>query len=579
MNLDDSHPLHPQSDPREEEFRERLQLQIYSWIQKEVPSWQPERSPKYLRNSQALSAKLQGKENASSGLVYFKNVFDPWWSDEDLARLQRVDYPWMLMILSPCERFYEFEPRFSEIVARLHKLILWRPDAPSRAEFESLRKLMFDPASGDVGRESTIYTTNPGVHQILNQLYVSRGQLMTGSERLTIGREIKNSRVGFFISARLAAIAPKGRLSADSKERVSAGVATESQALHWAELITGRPEIQDGSVEHARAQLIEWMDSIEEVFKRLPEFPESFMTTRFARDLNSIKGIAQILKPVLYSLRTSAFTLREAMDHIARNFASDEKRLLKWRQSLNNLGGLARWMPVFLHARDYVRTAFPLGQENIDQLRDALLKSIDEPYQFLETRARTDFDANYFEFKKNYVDSYCTLHENAHQINNEKNEETRIDPVALRNLDLLTGLQYTDKIYLNRVNILAKWVQRNKCSMPVRSILDRYPRCYCNFNPLGNQQPAGMGSQINTAIREGIDYFRAVLRDCKDLILEELKMHDVDEGTLRQITMLVGENPMSALKPQSIDFLNKVIWKYPSEFLASVRNFTAPKNS
>jgi hypothetical protein len=579
MNPGDSHTLHPQPDPREEKFRERLQLQIYSWIQKEIPSWQPERSPKYLRSSQALSARLPGKEKASSGLVYFKNVFDPCWSEEDLARLQRVDYPWMLMILSPCERFYEFEPRFSEIVARLHKLILWRPDAPSRAEFENLRKLLFEPSSADVSKESTIYTTNPGVHQILNQLYVSRGQLMTGSERLIIGREIENNSLGYYISDRLAAIAPKGRTSAASKESAPAGVTTESQALHWAELLTGRPEIQDGSVEHARAQLIEWMDSIEEFFKKLPEFPEAFMTIRFARDLNSIKGVVQILKPVLYSLRTSAFTLRESMDHIARNFASDEKRLMKWRQSLDNLGGLARWIPVFLHARDYLRTAYPLGQEKIDRLREGLLKSIDEPYQFLETKARTDFDANYFEFKRNYVDCYCTLHENSHRINDEKNEDNRIDPVALRNLDLLSELQYTDKIYLNRVNILAKWVQRNQCNMPVLNILERYPRCYCNFNPVGNQQPAGMGSQINTVIQEGIDYFRTLLKDNKDLILEELKMHDVDETTLRQITMLVGENPLSALKPQSIDFLNKFIWKYPSEFLASVRNYTPPKNN
>ncbi len=532
-----------------------------------------------MRSSQALSATLPGKEKSAAGLVYFKNVFDPCWSDEDLARLQRVDYPWMLMILSPCERFYEFEARFSDMTARLHKLVLWRPDAPSRAEFESLRECMFEPVSGDSAKESSVYRTHPGVHRILHQLYVTRGRWMAGSERSPVGRDIQNSGVGYYISSRLAAIAPARQPAVASKESAPARVVTESQALHWAELLTGRPEIQDGSVEHARAQLIEWMDLIEEFFKKLPEFPSAFMTTRFARDFHSIQSFVQVLKPILYSLRTSAFTLREAMDHIARHFASDEKRLLRWRQSLDNLGGLARWLPVFLDSRDYLCAAFPLGQEKIDQSRDALLQRIDEPCQFLETKARNDFDASYLEFKRDYVERYCALHENSYQINSEKNEEASIDPVALRNLDMLSTLQYTDKIYLNRVNILAKWVQRNRCNLPVRRILERYPRCCCNFNPVSSQLPSGMGAQINAVIQEGIDYFRTVLRNCKDSILEELKMQDVDETTLRQITMLVGENPMTALKAQSIDFLNKFIWKRPSEFLAAVRNYVPPKNS
>jgi hypothetical protein len=143
----------------------------------------------------------------------------------------------------------------------------------------------------------------------------------------------------------------------------------------------------------------------------------------------------------------------------------------------------------------------------------------------------------------------------------------------LRNLDLLSGLQYTDKIYLNRVNILAKWVQRNKCNLPLRKILERYPRCYCNFNPLGNQPPAGIGSRINGVIQEGIDYFRSILRNCEDLIVQELEDQQVEETIKRQISMLLSLNPMSALKPQSIDILNKIIAKHQGEFRNSIRSY------
>jgi hypothetical protein len=234
-------------------------------------------------------------------------------------------------------------------------------------------------------------------------------------------------------------------------------------------------------------------------------------------------------------------------------------------------------MPSFLYAQDYLRAAFPLGQDNLDRVRDALLQSLEEPYGFLESTRRDEFDAGFFEFKRTYVECYCTLHENSFQLTSENNENSKIEPIALRNLDLLTGLQYTDKIYLNRVNILAKWVQRNKCSLPIRKIMERYPRCYCNFNPFANQQPAGMGVQINNAIQEGIEYFRTILRNCEGLIVKELKSQQVDDSISRQIEMILNRNPMSALKPQSIEVLNRIILKHSSEFLSSIRNYT-PKN-
>jgi hypothetical protein len=555
----------PASNSSEKEFRERLQFQIYSWIQSEIPSWQPERSAKYLRNSQALTIGLPGKEK-TSGLVYFKSVFDPCWSDEDIAKLKGSGYPWLLMILSPCERFYEFEARFAQIAADLSNFVLWQPDAPSKMESDSLRKLILEPFTENPGKELSFYKLNPDTHQILNQLYVTRGMMMAGSEKWTIGKDIGNRTISQYLSARIGAISPRGR----SAERAKIEAFTDAQALNWAELLVGQPEIRAGSTEQIRAQLIEWMDSVEDFFKKMPEFPEAFMTTQFSRDLNAIKAFAQNLKPVSYSLRTSAFTLREAMAHVARNFGSEEK-LFTWRKSLDNLGGLVRWMPSLTHAQEYLRAAFPLGNERIDALRDYLIKFFEAPCQLLEAKTRNEFDAGFMEFKKNYLEYYCSLHENSFRLNKDNEESPRIDPVALRNLDLLSGLQYTDKIYLNRVNILAKWVQHNKCNLPLRRILERYPRCYCNFNPSGNKQPARIGLRINEVVQEGIHYFRSILRNCENLIMRELELQQPDENTSRQIKIILGNSPMPPLRPQSIQALNKVIRKHQPEFLDSMR--------
>jgi hypothetical protein len=232
----------------------------------------------------------------------------------------------------------------------------------------------------------------------------------------------------------------------------------------------------------------------------------------------------------------------------------------------------SQWLPTFQKSREYLNVAFPLGREEIDNARLSLLQSIAESYRFLDAQARQEFDEQYLKFKKSYMDVYYLLHEDAlHVVSGLKKEEIKIDPVSLRNLDLLSGLQYTDKSYLNRVKLLAKWVQRNQCNMPVRQILERYPRCYCNFNPSSQQQPSDSAAQISGIINDGIDYFRSTLRRFGPMIMVELKSQKTDDSTLQTITALLGDDPMAPLKPQTIKLLNRIIQKYPNDFLAEAR--------
>ena len=76
-----------------------------------------------MRNSQSLVSPAPGELNAPRGLVFFKSIFDPIWSPEDLVSLEESPFPWILLILSPFERFYEFEQAFRELSSGLSRLI------------------------------------------------------------------------------------------------------------------------------------------------------------------------------------------------------------------------------------------------------------------------------------------------------------------------------------------------------------------------------------------------------------------------------------------------------------------------
>jgi hypothetical protein len=349
--------------------------------------------------------------------------------------------------------------------------------------------------------------------------------------------------------------------------------AGQDRAIEWAAAITDRPEVRDESIDYAQEALMNWWTrSGEEVSKRLTDLPEPFRTTRFRKEIRYIESPLTALKPAFDSLRAGESFFLEAMDHLGRNFAWDEERLIRWKEGMESLAALIVWLPAFMHALDYVTVAFHLGRQEIDDVREDLLQSIKEPYRFLDAPVRRDFDEKFLTFKKSYMEAYFFLHEDAlHIVSGLKKEEIKIDPVLLRNLDLLSELQYTDKSYLNRVKLLAKWVQRNQCNLPLRQILERYPRCYCNFNPCSHQQPADSAAQINGIIRDGIEYFRALLRRCGHLIRVELNSQRIDGHTLQLITSLLGDGPMTSLKPQAVKVLNRIISKYPNEFLAEIR--------
>jgi hypothetical protein len=349
--------------------------------------------------------------------------------------------------------------------------------------------------------------------------------------------------------------------------------ADQSRALQWAALVTGHPEIRDQSPEYVQLQMIDWWrHSAEGLSRKRPDFPESFRTTRFSREIRFIESPLAALKPAFDSLCAGESSFWEAMDHLGRNFGWNKDTLLRWKRGLESLAELMEWLQSFVPARDYVMTAFPLGREEIDRVRESLLQSIDESHRFLEDRARREFDEKFSEFKKRYSEAYYLLHEDAlHIMSGLKKDDIKIDPVSLRNLDLLSGLQYMDKRFLNRVKLLGKWVQHNQCNLPLRQTLETYPRCYCNFNPCNRQQPADAAALINGTIQDGIEYFRTHLRRCGVMIMVEVQALQVDDSTLKPITALLSDGPMIPLKSQTIKLLNRIIGKYPNEFLAEFR--------
>lgn len=574
----------------EEAVQFQLPLMICDWLYEQMPAWKLDSSSKSWHKSQSLMTSIQRDGSGPKGMVHFKSVVDPAWSVKDLAALEESDLQWVVLILSPLERLYELDPSLRELAANSTCLLIWRPDAPTPKELERIRILAatwHSPGDGKNDKAKAAHKRARGrarleTQEILTTLYIDRGLFIAAGDEWCPGEEAQNQSLEQYLDQQLSRLAktpeklPKKQRKA--REDVSAPGEAEVQALLWAAYLCGQDQLQTASIEVAESSVLNWWSELEAagLNENLRSLPDAFLTTRFWDEIKSSTLYAELLERAFTQVRNRNLKFTVAMAQVARVFNHDEGRLKSWKTSVNNLAGLLRWLVIYKHAHDYLDSAVRTNQEGLEKTRAQLLDQLDKPQSFLEPAQRESFERDFLNFKKGYADYYYSMHEDALNIVGASEKmESKVDYIALRNLELLSNLHYTDKSYLNRVRIIGKWVQANQCNLPVRDILERYPRCYCNFNPAGNNRIAESVAQLNAVIQEGIRYFRTILRNRKVLIIQEMKVFQVDDYHAKQIAALFGGGPMIPLKPQCVGILNRIIEKYSTEFLTDIRAYSS----
>lgn len=565
----------------QDDLRTRIPQLIYDWFRVEIPAWKPNPSPKYWRTSLSMTAPIPDGGKQNTGIVHFKNILDPFWSRDDLVSLQGSPYPWILLILSPFEHFYEFEEEIAAIAASSAKISVWHPDLPTPAEAEQLRRLAIEyswPSHAGGVEGDTAADRIRAARPIFAALYITRGKLITNHGPISPGEEIKDQTLAQYLASHLRALSAGAADAAaeDTAAYESPGVEEEEfMALNWAAQLSGEEDLRETDLQSAETRLVSWWLSRQEMeantlVSKLNPLPDILMTTRFWGEYRRFVRHLEMLRPTFQLLHVKSISLREAMSQVRQNFNADEDALRRWKRLNLELAGLARWLPALEHMREYLSGAFFTTMEKTDGLRSDLLQRLEQPHQFLDAASRDSFDRNFLEFKTQYIDCYNARHQDAMQIAaGERGSGLRINAGALRNLELLSRLHHADKSIANRVHIIARWIQGNQCALPVRKILERSPRCYCNFNPASDSLLDMAADRINGLVEQGIDYFRTVLRNCREQVIEELKRMRVDQACAQQIAPLLGSGALLPLTPPAIEILNRVIEKHPQSFLAA----------
>jgi hypothetical protein len=544
---------------------------VYGWFQDQFPTWASELHPKQVTNSLSLmDAPIPESAHGPKGVVHFKSILDPLWSAGDMASL-RSGFSWILLVLSPFERFYELDLALEELSTGTTQLVIWRPDRPTVEESACLRVNSLVSSAMPVGagqKNSGGSASGKGVRELLSRLYVQRGSLIVQGVRHAIQQEMGDMGLMQYIAACLTCLASSvtARIAPTHQEEA------ENLAARWISLLSGQEGQAVFNLYTGESHLLAWAATYldagaTKLTGRLQSMPDPFLTTRFRDEAKFFDAAFERINHIMQCLRRSEIGLVAAMAQVAQTFNGDEDRMLRWKGLAEDLPKFLSWLPRFESTFDYLSGTFPVSEVTLENVKKSLLTACAEPQRFLDAREREDFDRTFDEFKQGYIAFYQAAHEETvHIVANQERMKAKVDSVALRNLELLSDLNLADRRYLNRARAIGKFVQSNQCDLPVREILSRQPRCYCNFNPAGNRLLVNSVDRMNDTIKEGIDHCRAILRKCRMVIIQELKNLGPDDHHAKQIASLLSRGPMIPLKMDSIELLHRITKKHPEAF-------------
>ncbi len=547
-------------------------LMLFDWIQFEIPGWNPGVGVKPFKGPESWKVPLPEFEPAVSGMVCFKGPDDPLWSDRDIAGLRAGKASWALLVLSPFERSRDLEHHLAQLAGRWDRLLIWEPAAPTPHELRRLQRAAPAyplPPRASAGRARAKATAR----RTLGSLYVSRGTFRNASDRWPIAEEVSASNLALCLSRNLASL-----LGTDVSVLAGSVAApgTDGQGpgpeARWAALMPGPAGAPNGK--YAEQDLLAWWAARLEVdcpalVAKLHALPEGMLTTRMWDEIRVFEGSLGLMRSVFQRLRMGEISLLDALRQVAHHFGNDEARVARWRASLDGLAALARWVPAYEHAHDYLSAALGTGSSVIDGKRNTLLDCARQPHDFLQSNRRDLFDAEFLDFKREYIEAYAAAHQDA-----LGRLHAKIDSTSLRTLELLSGLPGADATNWHKVKLIGRWARRNQCDLPAREILERYPRCYCNFNPAVRQHLPDPGSQINRLVRDGIEQFRKALRNARKVIIEEVGKLEEETDASRQIAALISVSPLAPVGPECIEILARIIQDHPEPFS---RDFSATR--
>lgn len=339
------------------------------------------------------------------------------------------------------------------------------------------------------------------------------------------------------------------------------------EILHtWSKCLTGRADlpalISPDARQTVRDVLAEWLDRWREqnLRERFEEVPTELMTMTTWHTVSISIRRQERTALIVENIVEETLSLETGLSRILDLFGLDIAALEQTRAKMQSLGDFLDWMPTIIIIRNYLLAAETTGEEKIDREGEQLHAWLRETHELLMAEARLQIEQSFESYCEMYSDFYAAAHDasvgpGAWQ---EMTGNFYSSP-EWQNFKLLTQVKLDGRAFESDARMLTELVEKTRCDLPIREILQRQPCCGCSFRLNRRLSLSSVLDAFRSLVKAAATYYseelwkrrdelRAALQSCNDEALS---------AAVSDFLSACGEGRTELLTAEIVTFLNE----------------------
>lgn len=370
------------------------------------------------------------------------------------------------------------------------------------------------------------------------------------------------------------------------------GVSTPSTQLYgseeltnWAKILTGidtfRTIDNPEDSEIIRLSLANWFNDWKTagVLDRFEKLPDDVLNTKIWKLATHARKTFGAVEQAVESVLERAISLEEGLQRVADAFSDSEEEFFICTKDLVTLEDFINGLGLRKKVWEYLAVCEATKDENIELLRESLLKIVREVTQNPSESLNRELDNMWQSFYSRYSEHFAIKHDTvmkSHQLQEKFDEIMRSD--EWWEFENLSNLFVFQKNYWTEAQKLLRQFRELDCGFDVRETLKTHPFCACSFRLSQMGKWERLTESLWTTIERGRLSYRKTISTLSQTLVPLLenfaqneKPSEFTEAATNISQILKSGEEITILTTAELIILGKVVQAMPSSPLLDVK--------
>ena len=308
--------------------------------------------------------------------------------------------------------------------------------------------------------------------------------------------------------------------------------------LSWAKLITGNKEIRSLDSSADRELLVKalsmWLEKWREsnVLIKFDALGDEDLNAGIWKIAANLKKSYGSIAEMIVTVSAGELSVEKFLQSAADLFSDSEAEFAKKADDLSTLGEFIATVAARNAITTYLSKCEVTDDPQIELGRQALLARIHAaPPSATLTR---EHEESWLDFKKRYIEYFAERHEMVMS----PATSMRLTKDVVGSDEWSAFESFASNVLFDggvaaKVRVLLREIRQTYCTAKVSDVLETVPSCTCSFDLTNHERMSGLGEELRTSLRNGLDLFTAnIVATKKQLIANVDAMADTEANKL-----------------------------------------------